>query len=210
MIQCLKPQTSLFVCLFLGVLSSGTHQDVLFWAVWSYSSHLQVRRIHAGWEFLSSSQTNKLWSHVLPLSRNLLLLLSPACVNSSETFSLHHWKAEGNTKGLKRLWWPKLRAEGLITQNNLWRSSQTRGTLWLLGYYSTYFPLEWNVAAAPEAGGGRGVAVFSQSERIFVCVAALRDPVCGEGGRQRTKRSGGGSRTTSGPLIWAHQHQESK
>lgn len=151
-------------------------------------------------EFLSSSQTNKLWSHVLPLSRTPLLLFSPTCVNISQTFFLHHWKAEGNTKGLKRLWWPKLCAEGLITQNNLWRGSQTRGTLWLLGYYSTYFPLEWNAAAAPESGGGRGVAVFSQSERIFVCVALLREAVCGRGGCQRTERSGGGSRTTSG--VW--------
>lgn len=99
-------------------------------------------------------------------------------------------------------------AEGLITQNNLWRGSGTRGTLWLLGYYSTYFPLEWNATAAPESGGGRGSLFFSQSERIFAWVALLWEEEEGVRGR----RAAAAAAAAGPPLLsdFSHRDQQSK
>lgn len=49
----------------------------------------------------------------------------------------------------------------------------------MLGYYSTYFPLEWNAAAAPESGGGRG-SLFSPSLSAFLSVRLCSERLSAE------------------------------
>lgn len=83
------------------------------------------------------------------------------------------WKQVQLVTGWQRDWlsdWNLLRAavlEGfkfwlwdLITQNNLWRYTGGRAVkigeiLWPPLYYTTYFPQEWNAAAAPKSDGSR-------------------------------------------------------